>query len=105
MRERRSPSRNPTTPRAAAVARFCATGQRRHSNRSDRRLASKLNSQAIPLLAAGHRWYLFADPGGVDDEFERIRIFMLLHQLEVNQSSRVAHGRAVGEPLSRSLQQ
>jgi hypothetical protein len=40
-------------------------------------------------LAANDLWRLFTDPGGIDDEFERIGVLVLLHQLEVDKPSGV----------------
>jgi hypothetical protein len=39
-----------------------------------------------PSLAAGDLWRLFIDPGGIDDEFERVGVLALLNQLEIDKN-------------------
>jgi hypothetical protein len=52
-----------------------------------------------------HLRRLFPDLSRVDDEFERIRILVLLHQLEVHEPFRIRHGRAALKPASGRFQQ
>ena len=54
----------------------------------------------LSSLATGHLWCLFPDLPRVNDEFERVRILVLLHQLQVYESFGVSHGSAVLEPTS-----
>src|SRR5262249_29902485 len=56
-------------------------------------------------LVTGYLWRLFTNPGGIDDEFERVRVLVLLHQLEVDKPFGVRDGRAGFKPLSRGLKQ
>src|SRR5215471_5708009 len=48
---------------------------------------------------------LFAGLRRVDDEFERVRILMLLHQLEVYEPFRISCGSAGREPISGRFEQ
>src|SRR6516164_1457334 len=57
------------------------------------------------LLGRRYLWRLFPDLRGVDDEFERVRILVLLHQLEVHQASRIGDGSTAREPVSGRFEQ
>jgi hypothetical protein len=48
---------------------------------------------------------LFSDLCGVDDEFERVRILVLLDQLEIDKPFRVGDRATVREPISGRFQQ
>jgi len=58
-----------------------------------------------PSLAAGDLWRLFIDPGGIDDEFERVGVLVLLNQLEIDKPFGIRNGRAAFEPLPGGFKQ
>jgi hypothetical protein len=47
-------------------------------------ISSSRRNRIPPSHAAGDLWRLLLDPGGIDDEFERVRVLVLLHQLEID---------------------
>src|ERR1700739_4102991 len=60
-------------------------------------------SQEINLgrsLGRGHLRRLFADFARVKDEFERIGILVLLHQLQIHEPLGIGHCRAVIEQIA-----
>src|SRR4029077_12278462 len=59
-----------------------------------------LGRLSVSSLVTGHLWSLFADLPRVNDEFERVSILNLFHQLEVDKPFGVSHGSAVLEPAS-----
>ena len=56
-------------------------------------------------LGGGHLRRLFGDFAGVKDEFERIGILVLLHQLEIHEPLGIGHCRAVIEPIPGRFKQ
>jgi hypothetical protein len=56
-------------------------------------------------FGGGHLRRLFADLPGIKDEFERIGILVLLHQLEVDEAPGIGHGKAVIELVTGGFQQ
>jgi hypothetical protein len=58
-----------------------------------------------PSPSRSHLWRLFPDLSGVDDELERVRILMLLHELEINKPSDVSYGSTGLEPVSGPFKQ
>jgi hypothetical protein len=56
-------------------------------------------------LGGGHLRRLLADLSRVNDEFKRIGILVLLHQLEVDEAPGIRDGRAVIELAARGFQQ
>lgn len=56
-------------------------------------------------LGRGHLRRLFPDLSRVDDEFERVRILVLFHQLEVYKPFGIRYGGAVLEPVSGRFKQ
>src|ERR1700678_2498308 len=57
----------------------------RSVNSSSRQNLENVSPNRIPAShAAGDLWRLLLDPGGIDDEFERVRVLVLLHQLEID---------------------
>src|ERR1700730_16238582 len=67
-----------------------------------RRLRS---AERFTTCPSGHRRCLLSDLPRVNDEFERVRVLMLLHQLEVDEPFGVSHGSAVREPASGRFKQ
>src|SRR2546422_1695876 len=57
------------------------------------------------LLARSHLRRLFPDLSRVDDEFERVGILVLLHQLQVYKPFGIRYGRAALEPISGRFKQ
>ena len=51
-------------------------------------------------LGGSHLRRLFADLPGIKDEFERIGILVLLHQLEVYKPFDICYGATALEPVS-----
>src|SRR5262245_48804455 len=56
-------------------------------------------------LGRCYLWRLFADLCRVDDEFERVRVLVLLHQFEVDEPFRISYRNAAREPISGRLEQ
>jgi hypothetical protein len=62
-----------------------------------------LTQLPIHHVAITHLRRLFPDPTGIDDEFERIRVLVLLHQLEVDESFGVSYRAAAIKPVPGRL--
>ena len=56
-------------------------------------------------LGGSHLRRLFANLPGIKDEFERIGILVLLHQLEIHEPLGIGHCRAVIEPIPGRFKQ
>ncbi len=56
-------------------------------------------------VTTAHLRCFFSDLSGIDDEFERVRILVLLHQLEVDKPFGPSYGRAAFEPVSGRFKQ
>src|SRR5690349_18392484 len=56
-------------------------------------------------LGGSHLRRLFGDFAGVKDEFERIGILVLLHQLQIHEPLGIGHCRAVVEPIPGRFKQ
>src|SRR5215813_8225539 len=52
---------------------------------------------AALLFSYRHLRHLLAGFGGIDDEFERIGVLVLLHELQVHEPFRLGHGLALCE--------
>jgi len=56
-------------------------------------------------LGGSHLRRLFANLPGIKDEFERIGILVLLHQLQIHEPLGIGHCRAVIEPIPGRFKQ
>jgi hypothetical protein len=71
----------------------------------DRKHLSSRSLASPWSFADGDLRRLFTDSGGIDDEFKRVRVLVLLHQLEVDKPFCPRDGRAAFKPLSRRFKQ
>jgi hypothetical protein len=66
---------------------------------------ASLASRDPASFAASDLWRLFTDPRRIDDEFKRIGVLVLLHQLEVDKPFSVRNGRTAIKPCSGGFKQ
>ena len=76
-----------------------------HTCGSTQTPGGRLGATRHSSLRRSHLRCLFSDLSRVNDEFERVGILILLHQLEVDEPFRGRQGRAVLEPVSGRFEQ